>query len=73
MPSAAIRHVSTSRQEAIDEVSKKWQGTTANGGKTKNYIAGEFVDSKATKWLDVTDPVSNRSRRSRALMETDFD
>lgn len=72
MPSAAIRHVSTSRQEAIDEVSKKWQGTTANGGKTKNYIAGEFVDSKATKWLDVTDPVSNMSNHPRALVEICF-
>ena len=44
--------------KAAEDVSSKWKGTTANGGKTKNYIGGKFVDSKADKWLDVHDPVS---------------
>jgi malonate-semialdehyde dehydrogenase (acetylating)/methylmalonate-semialdehyde dehydrogenase len=45
-------------QQAAEEVSSKWRGTSATGGKTKNYIGGEFVESKAEKWLDVLDPVS---------------
>lgn len=44
-------------QKAADEISSKWKGTTANGGKTKNYIGGEFVDSSTDKWLEVRDPV----------------
>jgi hypothetical protein len=44
--------------KAAEEVSSKWKGTTANGGKTKNYIAGEFRDSRADNWLEVRDPVS---------------
>lgn len=44
-------------QQAAEEVSAKWRGTSATGGKTKNYIGGEFVESKADKWLDVLDPV----------------
>jgi malonate-semialdehyde dehydrogenase (acetylating)/methylmalonate-semialdehyde dehydrogenase len=43
--------------KAAEEVSSKWKGTTANGGKTKNYIGGEFVESSASKWLEVRDPV----------------
>jgi malonate-semialdehyde dehydrogenase (acetylating)/methylmalonate-semialdehyde dehydrogenase len=43
---------------AAEEVSSKWKGTSAVGGKTKNYINGEFVESKASKWLEVRDPVS---------------
>ena len=43
--------------KAAEEVSSRWKGTTANGGKTKNYIGGEFVESSAKKWLEVRDPV----------------
>jgi len=45
---------------AAEEVSSKWKGTSATGGKTKNYIGGEFTESKATKWLEVRDPVSKQ-------------
>nr|ODN92544.1 methylmalonate-semialdehyde dehydrogenase (acylating) [Cryptococcus depauperatus CBS 7841] len=44
--------------KAAEEVSSKWKGTTANGGRTKNYIGGQFVDSQADKWLQVRDPAS---------------
>lgn len=44
--------------QAAQEVSSKWKGTSATGGNTMNYIDGKFVDSKATKWFDVHDPVS---------------
>ncbi|GFZ48794.1 hypothetical protein JCM24511_06543 [Saitozyma sp. JCM 24511] len=45
-------------QAAAEEVTAKWRGTSALGGKTKNYIGGEFVESKAEKWLEVRDPAS---------------
>lgn len=45
-------------QAAAEEVTSKWKGTSAVGGKTKNYIGGEFVESKAEKWLEVRDPAS---------------
>jgi hypothetical protein len=44
--------------KAAEDVSSNWKGTTASGGKTKNYIGGKFTDSKAEKWLEVKDPVS---------------
>lgn len=44
--------------QAAQEISSKWEGTSATGGNTKNYINGKFVESKATKWFDVNDPVS---------------
>ncbi|ADV24187.1 methylmalonate-semialdehyde dehydrogenase, putative [Cryptococcus gattii WM276] len=44
--------------KAAEEVSSKWKGTTANGGKTKLYIGGEFLDSKTDTWLEVRDPSS---------------
>ncbi|KAL1412370.1 hypothetical protein Q8F55_000115 [Vanrija albida] len=44
--------------KAAEEVSAQWKGTSATGGNTKNYIGGEFVESKATRWLDVRDPAS---------------
>ena len=44
--------------KAAEEVSSIWRGTTADGGKTKNYIGGEFRDSQTNDWLEVRDPVS---------------
>jgi malonate-semialdehyde dehydrogenase (acetylating)/methylmalonate-semialdehyde dehydrogenase len=52
-------------QAAAEEVSSKWRGTSATGGRTKNYIGGEFVESKADKWLEVRDPVSYRLQEPR--------
>lgn len=45
-------------RERAEQLSSNWKGTNASGGATKNYIGGEFVESKAEKWLDVVDPVS---------------
>ncbi|TFY78820.1 hypothetical protein EWM64_g5192 [Hericium alpestre] len=39
-----------------EQLSRDWKGTSATGENTKNYIGGEFVQSKATQWLDVVDP-----------------
>ena len=44
------------RQKA-EQLSKEWRGTSATGEHTKNFIGGEFVESKASQWLDVIDPV----------------
>ena len=47
-----------------EQLSKDWKGTSTTGGTTKNFIGGEFVESKATEWLDVVDPVSQLSTPS---------
>jgi len=44
------------RQKA-ERLSKEWRGTSATGEHTKNFIQGEFVESKASQWLDAIDPV----------------
>lgn len=49
----------TARAKA-EELSARWTGTSATGGKTKNFINGEFIESEATEWIDVVDPVCLR-------------
>lgn len=68
-----VRHVATSAdprtrkplidlkpdvREKAELLSSSWKGTNASGGNTKNYIGGEFVESKTDKWIDVLDPSS---------------
>ena len=50
----------TSRAKA-EQLSADWKGTSLVGGTTKNYIGGEFVESKAEKWLEIHDPVCSVS------------
>lgn len=57
--SAQTGSLSPLAAKAAEEVSAKWKGTSATGGNTKNYIGGEFVESKADRWLEVRDPVSS--------------
>ena len=52
---------STARARA-EKISAEWKGTSATGSNTKNFIGGEFVESKAEKWVDVVDPVSFDTR-----------
>lgn len=40
-----------------NQLSADWKGTSLIGGTTTNYIGGEFVESKADKWLEIHDPV----------------
>jgi malonate-semialdehyde dehydrogenase (acetylating)/methylmalonate-semialdehyde dehydrogenase len=40
------------------DVDAKWQGTSTLGGTTKNFRDGAFVESKASTWCEVRDPVS---------------
>lgn len=46
----------TARAKA-EQVSADWKGTSLTGGTTKNYIGGEFVESKTDKWIELHDPV----------------
>ncbi|PCH33746.1 methylmalonate-semialdehyde dehydrogenase [Wolfiporia cocos MD-104 SS10] len=47
----------TARAKA-EQLSKDWKGTSATGQNTKNFIGGEFVESKAQTWIDVLDPAT---------------
>ena len=53
-PLAALSSIARTQAEKI---SAEWRGTSATGENTKNLIGGEFVESKATDWIDVVDPV----------------
>lgn len=60
---AEISALSSIARQYADEVSSKWAGTSATGGNTKNFIGGQFTDSKAKDWLEVRDPVSTDKQR----------
>ena len=49
--------LSATAKSKAEKISQEWKGTSATGGNTKNFIGGEFVESKAEKWIDVYDPV----------------
>ena len=49
--------LSATAKSKAEQISKEWKGTSATGENTKNFIGGEFVESKADKWIDVVDPV----------------
>ncbi|KAG6879752.1 hypothetical protein C0992_012072 [Termitomyces sp. T32_za158] len=39
-----------------ERISAEWKGTSATGGTTKNFIGGEWLESKTSEWIDVVDP-----------------
>lgn len=43
-------------RSTAQQLSADWKGTSATGGTTKNFIGGEFVESKTTEWIDLPDP-----------------
>ncbi|KAF9518264.1 hypothetical protein BS47DRAFT_1371108 [Hydnum rufescens UP504] len=43
---------------AAETITANWQGADVSGGNTKNFIGGQFVESQATKWIDVHDPAT---------------
>ncbi|KAF8577890.1 Methylmalonate-semialdehyde dehydrogenase [Ramaria rubella] len=53
---ATSRGLTSLARAKAEEISKNWKGTSATGGKTKNYIGGKFVESQTTEWIDVLDP-----------------
>ncbi|KAF6766554.1 methylmalonate-semialdehyde dehydrogenase [Ephemerocybe angulata] len=52
------------------KLSADWKGTSATGANTKNFIGGEFVESKTTEWIDVHDP-STQTVLTRVPQTTD--
>lgn len=55
--STSLNALNTSVRSKAEQLSSEWKGTSSTGGNTKNYIGGEFVESKASEWHDVLDPV----------------
>lgn len=49
--------LSATAKAKAEKISQEWKGTSATGENTKNFVGGEFVESKADKWIDVVDPV----------------
>ncbi|KAI5121292.1 hypothetical protein M0805_002335 [Coniferiporia weirii] len=43
-------------RERAEQLSAAWKGTSASGESTKNFIGGQFVESKSTNFIDVVDP-----------------
>lgn len=39
-----------------EKLSSDWKGTSATGGTTKNFIAGQFVESDTSSWTEILDP-----------------
>ena len=59
--SARANSLSAAALPRAQKISADWKGTSATGGNTKNFIGGQFVESKASQWIDVHDPVSSFS------------
>jgi malonate-semialdehyde dehydrogenase (acetylating) / methylmalonate-semialdehyde dehydrogenase len=58
--SAPRADLSAAALPKAEQISAEWKGTSATGGTTKNFIGGEFIQSKSTDWIDVLDPVRSR-------------
>ncbi|TFK83657.1 methylmalonate-semialdehyde dehydrogenase [Polyporus arcularius HHB13444] len=57
-PRPALSGLSAAAKSKAEKISQDWKGTSATGANTKNFIGGEFVESKTDKWIDVVDPAS---------------
>lgn len=66
--SSHLRALSPLAIQKAEQISFQWKGTSATGGTTKNFIGGEFVESKTTQWIDAHDPVRNTLKTSYLLM-----
>ncbi|KAH9037207.1 methylmalonate-semialdehyde dehydrogenase [Lactarius pseudohatsudake] len=64
IPTSAI----CKRTYATVSLSRDWKGTSASGENTTNFIGGEFVQSKATQWIEVVDP-STQTLLTRQAVE----
>jgi malonate-semialdehyde dehydrogenase (acetylating)/methylmalonate-semialdehyde dehydrogenase len=52
-----LRGLNSAVREKAEKLSRDWKGSSSAGENTKNFIGGEFVQSKANQWIDVVDPV----------------
>ncbi|KAF8078767.1 methylmalonate-semialdehyde dehydrogenase [Lyophyllum atratum] len=67
--SAPLAALSAAALPKAERISAEWKGTSATGGTTKNFIGGEFVESKTSEWVDVVDP-STQTLLSRVPQTT---
>ncbi|OSX67468.1 hypothetical protein POSPLADRAFT_1064101 [Postia placenta MAD-698-R-SB12] len=66
--------LSASARAKAEQISSEWKGTSASGNNTKNFIGGEFVESKAQAWIDVVDPATQTLlTRVPETTSTEFD
>jgi len=68
--SARVQALSAVARPKAEQISAEWKGTSATGGNTKNFIGGQFVESKSTEWIDVHDP-STQTVLTRVPQTTD--
>ncbi|RXW19525.1 hypothetical protein EST38_g6326 [Candolleomyces aberdarensis] len=68
--SARANALSAAALPRAQKLSEGWKGTSATGGNTKNFIAGQFVESKSAEWIDVHDP-STQTVLTRVPQTTD--
>lgn len=54
---ARLQALSAAARPKAEQISAEWKGTSATGANTKNFIGGQFVESKSTEWIEVQDPV----------------
>jgi hypothetical protein len=52
-----LRGLNSAVREKAEKLSRDWKGTNSSGENTKNFIGGEFVQSRSTQWIDLVDPV----------------
>ncbi|KAI5835304.1 Methylmalonate-semialdehyde dehydrogenase [Schizophyllum commune Tattone D] len=67
--SASRSALSATALPHAEKLSAEWKGTSMTGGKTKNFIGGEFAESQASEWIDVVDP-STQTLLSRVPQTT---
>ncbi|KAL1761996.1 Aldehyde/histidinol dehydrogenase [Schizophyllum commune] len=67
--SASRSALSATALPHAEKLSAEWKGTSMMGGKTKNFIGGEFAESQASEWIDVVDP-STQTLLSRVPQTT---
>ncbi|KAI3621921.1 methylmalonate-semialdehyde dehydrogenase [Moniliophthora roreri] len=68
--SSAVASLSAAALPKAEAISAGWKGTSATGGNTKNFIGGEFIESKSSEWIDVLDP-STQTLLTRVPQTTD--
>ncbi|KAJ7596880.1 methylmalonate-semialdehyde dehydrogenase [Mycena floridula] len=56
--SAISRALSAAAAPRAELISSEWKGTSCTGKTTKNFIGGEFTESKTSSWIDILDPSS---------------
>ncbi|EAU92693.2 methylmalonate-semialdehyde dehydrogenase [Coprinopsis cinerea okayama7 len=71
---ARLQALSAAARPKAEQISAEWKGTSATGANTKNFIGGQFVESKSTEWIEVQDPSTQTVlTRVPQTTETEFE